>query len=265
MDPIERKSTLKPLDVPTFYDLLAPDYDEMTGLENRFVQEKPFFRLLVERYGIKTALDAGCGSGFHSMLLSELGVHVTAVDASTEMLTRTKANARNRGLKIKTIETTFEKLAQVVDKTFDAVFVMGNSLPHLLKADQLSLALANFSGVLKPDGILFVQTLNYDRIMATGDRIQNTKEVGDKAFVRYYEYDGEGILFNILTRTKANAGIDEKLKTIRLRPILRTELVGLLFRNGFVDVKEFGGISMGPFDAGISKDLVILARKPSPL
>ncbi|MEK6756297.1 MAG: hypothetical protein AABZ02_09115, partial [Bacteroidota bacterium] len=54
-------------DVAEFYDALAPDYDTMTGFEKRFVQERPFFRVLIERFGIKSALDAGCGSGFHSM------------------------------------------------------------------------------------------------------------------------------------------------------------------------------------------------------
>lgn len=257
----EKELTSTPLDVPEFYDLLAPDYDVMTGLEKRFVQEKPYFRLIVERYGIKTALDAGCGSGFHAMLLSELGVQVTALDASKEMLKRTRANARVRGVKIKTIEASFEDLGKAVNRNFGSVFVLGNSLPHLRRVEDLSRVLANFSARLEPNGALFTQTLNYDRIMATKDRLQNTKEVGDRTFVRFYDYDEAGILFNILTQTRLKSRVEEKLKTIRLRPILRNEFVELLLRNGFIDIKVFGGISLEPFDPMVSKDLVVLARK----
>jgi ubiquinone/menaquinone biosynthesis C-methylase UbiE len=71
-----------PLTVAKFYDALAPDYDTMTGFQKRFVHEKPFFRLLVEKYKIRTVLDAGCGTGFHSLLLAQLGVQVTAIDVS---------------------------------------------------------------------------------------------------------------------------------------------------------------------------------------
>jgi sarcosine/dimethylglycine N-methyltransferase len=196
------------------------------------------------------------------MLLAELGVEVTAVDASKEMLKRTRANARVRGLKIKTLEASFEDLHKSVTGKFDAVFVLGNSLPHLRRVEDLSRVLENFSAMLEPNGLLFTQTLNYDRIMVTRDRVQNTKEAGDQTFVRFYDYDEEGILFNILTRTKLKSRIEEKLKTIRLRPIFRNEFVELMLRSGLVDVKTFGAISMEPFDPMVSKDLVILARKP---
>jgi hypothetical protein len=51
-----------------FYDELDADYDEMTGFERRFSHERPFFRMLIERYNVSTALDAGCGTGFQSLL-----------------------------------------------------------------------------------------------------------------------------------------------------------------------------------------------------
>jgi len=67
----------KPRSIAKFYDLLAPDYDGMTGFADRFARETPAFQTLVRRYGIRQALDAGCGTGFHSILLSQLGVTVT--------------------------------------------------------------------------------------------------------------------------------------------------------------------------------------------
>jgi 2-polyprenyl-3-methyl-5-hydroxy-6-metoxy-1,4-benzoquinol methylase len=263
MDKTDGNSTAKPKSVPEFYDLLAPDYDSMTGFEKRFVQERPFFRLLVERYGIKTALDAGCGSGFHSLLLSELGVRVTAVDASAQMVRLTKSHARARDAKVETLVASFEALGSVLRKQFGAVFVMGNSLPHLVKTDNLKRAMKNFFDLLEPEGILFIQNLNYDRILAHRDQIQNVKEVGEKTFLRTYEYDQDGILFNIVTRTTSGEKAEERSQTIRLIPLLQNDLVQLLTTVGFTEVKFFGGISMEPFNSESSKDLVVLAKKPA--
>lgn len=261
MMPREKRTQKQPRTVSDFYDLLAPQYDSMTGFENRFVQEKPFFRLLVERYGIKRALDAGCGSGFHSLLLSQLGVEVTAVDLSSEMLRLTQEHARHYEVKLKVLKGSFHELGTLIKDRFDAVFVMGNSLAHLLTHAELTKSLQSLSSLVAPEGILFAQNLNYERILAAKDRIQSTKDAGDRSFVRFYEYDEEGIIFNILTRQKGGGTVEEKLETIRLRPVIRDELVKVLEQAGFGEIRVFGGISMEPFDATSSKDLVVLARK----
>ena len=261
MIPTDKPAQKQPRTVPEFYDLLAPHYDSMTGFENRFLHEKPFFRLLVERYGIKKALDAGCGSGFHSLLLSQLGVKVTAVDLSAEMLRLTQEHARRYDVKLKVLRGSFGDLGTLIKDRFDAVFVMGNSLAHLLSHADLTKSLQSLSSLVDPEGILFAQSLNYERILATKDRIQSTKDVGDTSIVRFYEYDEDGIIFNILTRQKGSGTVEEKLETIRLRPVLRDELVEVLEQVGLDEIKVFGGISMEPFDAATSKDLVVLARK----
>lgn len=114
---------------------------------------------------------------------------------------------------------------------------------------------------MKPHGILFARTLNYERILANQDRVQSSKESGNKTFVRFYDYDEHGILFNILTLEREGSGVAEKLESIRLRPVLREELESILSEAGFLDVKAFGGISMEPFESATSKDLVIVAKK----
>ena len=74
------------LGTQTFYDTLSDDYDSMTMFEQRLIKEESLFRTLVEKYKIKAALDAGSGTGVHSLLLAQTGVKVTAVDISRKML-----------------------------------------------------------------------------------------------------------------------------------------------------------------------------------
>jgi len=245
----------------TFYDKLAPDYDLMTGFEKRFVREKPFFRLLVDRYRIRTALDAGCGTGFHSLLLAQLGVEVTAIDVSERMLERLAVHANEMKLIMKLVRSSFQDLPAKVDEKFDAVFSLGNSLAHLLSNAELSRALSNFFLLLKPGGMLFIQNLNYDRILTGKERIQSVNEQDGVTFVRFYDYLDDRIIFNILKLQLTTEGMEHELNTVELRPLVKSELVQYLSQAGFREIQPYGEISMEEFDPQTSKDLVLLASK----
>lgn len=248
-------------DVTQFYDSLAPDYDGMTGFEKRFVHEKPFFRLLVDNYNIRTALDAGAGTGFHSLLLAQLGVAVTSVDVASEMLQRVDVHARQMGLHVNTLQTGFHDLTRDMHTKFDAVFCLGNGLAHDLTRDSLRETMQQFSSMLSPRGILFAQVLNYERILAQQKRIQNVKEQDGVTFVRFYDFEDEIIRFNLLRLRRNGDQIVSELDSISLYPVVSEELVNVLIEAGFENIKLFGGISMEEFIPDASKDLVILAQR----
>lgn len=246
--------------IAEFYDALAADYDLMTGFAKRFVRERPFFHFLVEKYRIQSALDAGCGTGFHALLLAQLGVDVTAIDISPRMISFTRKNARQLGLGLRAFVSNFENLPDVVGERFDAVMSLGNSLAHAESQEGLQRTLGMFASVLHPGGILFIQNLNYDRILANRQKVQSQKEVGDKTFIRYYDYDDQAVVFNLLTLERTKNGIEQTHKTVKLFPLMKADLTAALDSAGFTGIQTFGGISMDEFDPGASTDLVILAK-----
>lgn len=258
-------------DIQRFYDALASSYDEMTSSKTRLIQEKPFFRLLVEKYRIRNAIDAGCGTGFHSLLLSQLGVSVTAIDISAEMLRIVKEHAepqahppmveRNLRVQIRTRQSTFQSLGKVIRNKSDALFCLGNSIPHLLDERDLRKTLESFSEVLKKDGLLLIQLLNYGRILKRRDRIQSICEVNEITYIRFYDFTEPNLTFNILTLDRTSGSLQHTLNSIELRPVAFKELSVMLTDVGFKDIKPYGSISMEAFDPETSKDLVILARK----
>ncbi|MBM2840994.1 MAG: putative methyltransferase [Bacteroidetes bacterium] len=248
------------LDIASFYDHLAPDYDQMTGFEGRFVREGPPFKALVENHGIGTALDAGCGTGFHSLLLARLGVTVTAVDLSEVMLEKLRVHADGEGLSIATVRSSFQELQRTLETSFDGLFCMGNALAHLLTVEDLRLALGNFSALLKPGGIFVFQVLNFERILAQRPRVLSVKTAGATVYTRYYEYVDPLIRFNITKSTERNVQPDEVITTI-LRPVLWKELSFMLGDAGFENVKCFGSISMTEYAPATSQDLLVLASK----
>jgi ubiquinone/menaquinone biosynthesis C-methylase UbiE len=94
--------------IKSFYDELADDYDSMTRLDARLLKEEAIFREIVERYKLRNVLDAGCGTGFHSILLAKLGCKVTAVDVSEKMLIQMQTNALKYGVSVKTVLSGFK-------------------------------------------------------------------------------------------------------------------------------------------------------------
>lgn len=247
--------------VKEFYDSLAPLYDEMTAFDERFEKESPSFRRMVERFSIKNAFDAGCGSGFHSVLLAQLGVAVTAMDVSPEMVKLAKANGNRYGVSLKVQTGSFAEARSLLEDRFDAAFVMGNSLPHLLTREDLLEALENIVGTLRPGGLLVVQCLNYERILQQRLSSQKTRTSREHVFERSYEFEQESVLFSIVMRPKDPQEGKEYRQTVRLRPVLREELRSVLLQLGVEGIEFYGTMGLTPFEPEASTDLITLGRK----
>ena len=248
-------------DITAFYDGLAADYDSMTGFDRRIVHDRPFFRVLLDRFGIGTAIDAGAGTGFHALLLAQLGVAVTAVDVSGAMLEHLAGHAARLGLNVPTLRVPMEALSPGVVEPVDAVFCMGNTIAHLPAGGALQDALQAFRSVLRPGGILFLQVLNYDRILADRERIQSVREEGGVTYVRFYDFAGDHLVFNILRLKRENGGHRHALSSVPLYPVTQSGIDGALAAAGFGGRKYFGDISLSPFDSSRSRDCVVLATQ----
>ena len=243
-----------------FYDAIASNFDAMTEDELRFIKEKPFFRLVVDRFKIRTAIDAGCGTGFHCLLLSRLGVEVIAVDVSGEMLRILQQKACSIGKNVRMIQSAFTNLSTRITEPVNAIFCLGNTLPHILDDHELKTTLKEFESALNSGGLLVLQLLNYDRILQTRNEILSIRTAGDTTFTRSYRYLGDRIFFNIASES-GRGTINTINQTTELRPLTSLQLSEFLTQAGFEDIRLYGGIRLQPFDPALSKDLVVHARR----
>ncbi len=248
------------VDIENFYDSIAPFYDEMTGFERRWEREKPAVQRLVQTLAIRTAIDAGSGTGVHSLLLSMLGVKVTAVDASEEMLRRLRAHAAGAGIAIETLRSSFKELGEGSLRDIDAVFCMGNSLSHFRAPEDLGDSIRAFARVLRPGGYLIAQLLNYEKILARRERVQSVREEAGTLYVRFYDFSDPFVQFNILTLRKEQSGYLPRLHSITLRPVLPGQLAKVARAAGFDSVQLYGSLTREEFRATESADLVLIAR-----
>lgn len=143
-------------------------WDELIDWEGRAQSEGQFFIDILRARGKQTVLDVACGTGFHSVRLSEAGFDVTASDGSAAMVAKAFNNASERGTILKTTQADWRWLNRDVNGKYDAIICLGNSFTHLHEEKDRRRALAEFYAALKHDGILILDQRNYDSILDHG-------------------------------------------------------------------------------------------------
>ena len=242
-----------------FYDALASDYDAMTGFDQRFAAEQGFFASMVKKYGITSALDAGCGTGAHALLLARLGVAVTAVDASEEMLRAAARHAEVMHLPLTLHRVDLFHDTGSIQERFDAVFCMGNTIVHAASAAEAQKTIGGLLDLLNPGGLLVVQLLNFEKILIERPRVISLKTVGDVSYTRYYSYLDDAIVFKILTMRRKDTRVTRTLIATRLCPLRREDLIEPLTSHGLIPL-FYGGIDFSAFDAARSKDILLVCQ-----
>jgi len=245
-----------------FYDELATDYDQMTRFQERLAAEERTLAQWKRRYGFTSALDAACGTGLHAILLSRIGVRTVGADISAGMLEQARRHAKQAQASVEWAQIAFSELSsRFPTSSFDAVFCLGNSLPHVLDDTELRVTLENFRSVLRPGGVLAVQLLNYARILETCERIVGINESGDATFVRFYDFlDKERVRFNILTIRRDGKKLSHSLRSTTLCTHGLAKLSTSLGELGFVSLETYGDLRFAPFQQNNSANLVIVAH-----
>ena len=252
-----------------FYDGLGSDYDLMVSWDERLRREEPFFGKVFADHGVRSVLDAACGTGMHAIEFARRGMRTAGADLSTAMIDRARQHARRAGVDVAWSVAAFGGLASAFPGdvgTFDAATCLGNSLPHLVDDDALDAALADMARMLRPGGVLIVQDRNYDRVLAERVRfmpITTRGAPGDETlFLRITDFLGaDRLAFTILTLRNAGGAWSCGARTTPLRGIERATLERSLARAGFSSAEFFGSYARAPFNAPGTGDLVAVAVK----
>lgn len=123
-----------------------------------------------------SVLDVMCGYGRHTLELARRGIKVTAIDNLPDYINEIKEKATNENLPVECICT--DVLEMQIDKQYDAVLCMGNSLQFFNEKD-ISRLLSNISEHLKPAGKLLINTWSIAEIAM--------KNFKDKSWSRFDE------------------------------------------------------------------------------
>jgi glycine/sarcosine N-methyltransferase len=247
-----------------FYNSLSEDYDSMTNFEQRYLKEESFFNFFASAIKNSNALDVGCGTGFHSILLSNLGVDVIGIDSSPKMIEKAKKNAAKLKKKIEFINSGMNSRIFLGRAKFEFIFCMGNMLPHLLKRRDIEKIFSHFYKVLKPGGEIITQTLNYEKLLKQKERIVNITESKNKIFVRFYDFQKNLIRFNILIMKKENQKWGHSLITTELFPYKSSDLISIAKNLGLSVIDKVGDMNFSEYDKNNSENVILIFQKPMP-
>lgn len=128
------------------YNKMAKERDKLRISEWKERERDIFERFILEKES-KNLLEVGAGTGQDSLYFQQLGLEVTSVDLSPEMVKLCK----DKGLHAKEM-SVFD--LEFPDDTFDAIWSL-NCLLHIKKED-LPWALHEIKRVLKTDGIFYM-------------------------------------------------------------------------------------------------------------
>jgi SAM-dependent methyltransferase len=244
--------------------MLGARYDVMVDWAGRLRRESPFFEQVFAAGQARRVLDLGCGTGWHAAHFASLGFQVVGVDPSPALLA--VARSQHAGATgVSFVEGGFGALRERTGGGFDAVYCIGNTLPHVRDQADLESAIADIAGVLRPGGSLVVQQLNYDAILAQGRRFLpiGTRELGGEEYIffRFYDFAADNLMFNVAVFQRGPAGWDYTVDSTQLLALGAAELTAVLARSGFIDIRTLGSYAGEPFDPERSGDLVVTARR----
>jgi glycine/sarcosine N-methyltransferase len=254
------------LNAGDFYDQASGFYDAMTRFKKRQQREKDWIKQWRNVYQFNSALDAGCGTGSTALALAQEGIRTTGIDISDNMIKKAGENAPRRGISnIEFIASSFEDAGRQINRMFDAIFCLGNSLVHIQPGKTLDKSIQSFAKLLNPGGVLIIQLLNYDKIMKNRDRIIDIYREESNEFIRFYDF-GENILnFNILRIDWSREPVQHQLQTTRHYPYREYEIRKQLLKYGISIENIYGNIKMEDYHPETSPNLVIAARKKQDL
>lgn len=168
------------------YQKLAKYYDIVFPINKA---EEDFLSTHI-RKSHKTALDLGTGTGTTAFHLESLGLKVSALDISDEMISL----ARSKYPAINFIIYDILNYLKKSEETYHVITCFGNTLAHLTPV-QLSTFFKLVGERLKKRGVLLIQILNYNNILKNRPEQLPKIEKGNVLFERFYQYYNDKILF----------------------------------------------------------------------
>jgi SAM-dependent methyltransferase len=143
-----------PSTVQEHYDtLLAEHYDWMFGVpvESKVAEQKILLHEILGTETTGVAVDLGCGSGFQTLALADLGYEVLALDISARLLRDLRARVGSRRITVKHANVlTLDSL--VAKESVSVAVCMGDTLPHLSSRHEVSRLFQSVSRALEPGG-----------------------------------------------------------------------------------------------------------------
>ena len=240
-----------------FYKSIAEQYDHIFPLQPIQVEFVKNSFLNVAELNI---LDIGCGTGSLSMALSPFFKKITGIDPDKSMLEKAEIKSGGSYPNLRFHDFGMLDLnGQFEENIFDGILCFGNTVVHLESLKEIGAFFHQSRHVLKPNGKLLIQLINYNRILDENIMGLPTIENEQIKFVRKYQYDPKRNTLDFETILTIKESMEEISNSIKLLPVGKEEIEKLLEKENFRNIRFYGSFKRDPLLAS-SIPLIIEAK-----
>jgi SAM-dependent methyltransferase len=202
-------------------------------------------------------LDVPCGYGRHVIPLARAGYRAVGVDRSETLLGEARRRAGHERWP-KLTRADYRELP-FPDASFDAALNLFSSLGYL-GDDEDTRVLAEIGRVLRPGGRLVIELMHRD-LLVSGFSDRGWHAAGEgRVVLEQRTFDPvAGVAQSTQTVIYGSGERDSRTFSVRVYTV--TELLAMLRRAGYAEMRCHGGVSGEPFDVGTR--LAIVARRPA--
>jgi SAM-dependent methyltransferase len=214
---------------------------------------------------VKKVLDLACGTGRLALALAEKGYDVTGIDRFATTLARARENAERRSLQLELVQTPLQEIN--VEGPFDAVYCV-QALYYLSNEDELSTALTKIHSLIRPGGILVIDTGNFMSIFGIFKRVRKMQSQGRNWWVKRTVTHRIDDVNNLCYHTEHNVmKVNGRVRNWRETHVLRMwtfpELKLQLTNHGFTNIHLFGQQKAGAKEATDHAPRLVLVTNQS--
>jgi len=229
-----------------FYKILYENRDEYEAQE--FIEH--LLTYLQPRPGSRM-LDIACGEGRFARQLAEHGYDVTGIDISMESIDAAKVyESGNLHFYHQDMRMPF------YINYFDFAFNFFTSFGYFAHDRDHALAAKSFAASLKPDGILVIDYLNAERVIANLVP-EETVERGDYTFRITRQVERKHIVKNIFVTDNG----EEKQFRESVAAFSPADFIGMFRQGGMSLVGTFGDYKLGAYHPLDSPRLIMVFKK----
>jgi SAM-dependent methyltransferase len=200
-------------------------------------------------------LDLCCGTGRHSLALSERGFDVVGVDRTRGYVDKARSEADRRGL-----EVTFavgDMREYCAPHSFDIVLNLFGSFGYFKDPHDDRMVVENMYASLRSGGQFLIETAGKE-ILARDFQEKEWAEEGDLLILSEKKVSQDWS--RIETRFVVIQGTERTEYRVSVRSYSAVELSTLLAASGFPQVRVYGGLDGTEYDQAAQR-LVVVGRK----
>jgi SAM-dependent methyltransferase len=258
------------------FDDLTDVYEAMIDWPKRLANEEPFYRQVFERAGVRSVVDAACGTGRHAAMFHQWGLRVEGADISPRMIDRARAVfgvppglrwvVRGFDQPLRPVEPPGATPAHADREPwqFDAAICVGNSLALAPDVPTVERAVGQLMMAVRPGGVVVVQVLNLWRLADGPCLWQKAKRAvlpqGDAHVLKgVHRCGSRGYVDLVLTHPDSGALLHNE--SVPFLGLEAAELDRVARAADAAQIEFFGGYQEQHYDRNESIDLVMVARR----